>query len=63
MLSLPLPHVSRDELELGRADAELYLAVGPYRRAMVLPESLRRREVGAARFAGDRLEVEFVEAR
>jgi len=63
VLSLPLPHVSRDELELGRADAELYLAVGPYRRAMVLPESLRRREVGGARFAGDRLEVEFVEAR
>jgi len=63
VLSLPLPHVSRDDLELGRADAELHLAVGPYRRSMVLPESLRRREVGGARFEGDRLEVEFVEAR
>ncbi len=63
VLSLPLPHVSREEIELGRADSELYLAVGPYRRSMVLPESLRRREVGGARFEGDRLQVEFVEAR
>jgi len=60
-LSLPLPFVERDAVELSRRNGELLLAVGSYRRAVVLPDSLRRREVGAARMAGDRLEIDFVE--
>lgn len=59
VLSLHLPFTSRDEVELGRNDAELLLAVGPHRRALVLPDSLLRREVTGARLEGDRLEVEF----
>jgi arsenite-transporting ATPase len=59
VLSLHLPFASRDEVELGRNDAELLLAVGPHRRALVLPDSLLRREVTGARLEGDRLEVEF----
>ena len=31
--------------------------VGPYRRAVVLPDSLRRREVAGARMVGDRVEI------
>ena len=61
VLSLHLPFTERDDVELGRSDGELFVAVGPHRRAIVLPDSLVRREVGAARLDGDRLVVEFVE--
>ena len=36
---------------------------GAHRRAVVLPDSLRRREVGAARLVDERLEVEFPRRR
>jgi arsenite-transporting ATPase len=62
VLSMHLPFTEKGDVELGRADGELLLAVGSYRRAVVLPDSLRRREVVGARMSGDRLEVEFVTA-
>jgi arsenite-transporting ATPase len=62
VLSMHLPFTEKGDVELGRADGELLLAVGSYRRALVLPDSLRRREVAGARMSGDRLEVEFVAA-
>lgn len=61
VLSLHLPFAEKREVELGRSNGELLLAVGAHRRAVVLPESLRRRAVAGARMAGDRLEVEFRE--
>ena len=61
VLSLALPFADRDELEVGRRDDELLVRVGPHRRAIVLPDSLRRRDVGGARLRGDRLDVTFVE--
>ena len=60
VLSVHLPFTDRHDVQLGRADGELFLTVGPHRRAFVLPDSLVRREVGGARLEGDRLEVEFV---
>jgi arsenite-transporting ATPase len=60
VLSVHLPFTDRSDVQLGRAADELLLTVGPHRRALLLPDSLLRREVGGARFAGDRLEVEFV---
>jgi arsenite-transporting ATPase len=60
VLSLHLPFVDRDDVDLGRVNGELFLTVGPHRRAFVLPDSLVRREVAGARLDGDRLEVEFV---
>jgi arsenite-transporting ATPase len=60
VLSVHLPFTDKRDVQLGRADGELYLTVGPHRRAFVLPDSLLRREVGGARLEGDRLEVEFV---
>ena len=60
-LSLRLPFVAREDVELARRNEELLLTVGSYRRAVVLPDSLRRREVAEARMTGDRLEVDFVE--
>jgi arsenite-transporting ATPase len=61
VLSIELPFVDRDDLDVGRNDGELLVRVGPYRRAIVLPDSLRRRPVEGARMAGDRLEVSFGE--
>jgi arsenite-transporting ATPase len=60
VLSVHLPFAERNDVQLGRHEEELFLTVGPHRRALLLPDSLVRREVGSARFAGDRLEVEFV---
>jgi arsenite-transporting ATPase len=60
VLSVHLPFTERRDVQLGRTNEELFLTVGPHRRALVLPDSLVRREVGSARLEGDRLEVEFV---
>ena len=60
VLSVQMPFTERDDVRLGRTDQELFVSVGPHRRALLLPDSLVRREVGSARFEGDRLEVEFV---
>ena len=46
VLSMHLPFTEKHEVELGRRNGELLVAVGPHRRAIVLPDSLRRREVG-----------------
>lgn len=59
VLALPLPFVDRDDLEVGRRDDELLVRVGPHRRAIVLPDSLKRREVTGAKLEGDWLEVRF----
>jgi arsenite-transporting ATPase len=63
VLSLPLPGVERSEIQLGRRNGELLIAVGSYRRAVALPDSLARREVGAARLSAGRLEIEFPAGR
>ena len=60
VLSIHVPGTARDDVQLGRSAEELFLTVGPHRRALVLPDSLNRREVASARLDGDRLEVEFV---
>jgi arsenite-transporting ATPase len=59
LLSMHLPFVTRDEVELACTDDELVVTVGPHRRALLLPDSLVRRDVGGARFVDDRLVVEF----
>jgi arsenite-transporting ATPase len=58
-LSMHLPFVTRDEVQLGRTEDELVVTVGPHRRAVMLPDSLVRRRVAGARFVDDRLVVEF----
>jgi len=58
-LSMHLPFVTRDDVQLGRTDNELVVTVGPHRRAVMLPDSLVRRAVAGAHFEDDRLVVEF----
>ena len=59
VLEIALPHTSRDELQLGRRDDELLVRVGPYRRAILLPDSLRRRAVVDAALSEGALRVTF----
>src|SRR5215831_1849355 len=59
LLSVHLPNTSRDDVQLGRAGDELFLTIGQHRRALMLPDSLLRREIQGARFVDDRLMVEF----
>jgi arsenite-transporting ATPase len=61
VLELELPFADRDELDLGRREDELLVRVGPYRRAVVLPDSLRRRPVEGATLKRGKLSVTFGE--
>ena len=58
-LSIDLPFADRDDLELGRRGDELLVRVGPYRRAVTLPDSLRTRPVADASLKQGRLKVTF----
>ena len=59
VMALPLPFIDRDDLEVGRRDDELLVRVGPHRRAIILPDSLKRRIVVGAKLEGEWLEVRF----
>lgn len=58
-LALDLPFADRDDLELGRRADELLVKVGPYRRAITLPDSLRGKPVASAALKEGRLRVTF----
>lgn len=58
-LTVELPFADKEELELGRRDDELLIRVGSHRRALLLPDSLRRREVRAASLRDGKLRVTF----
>jgi arsenite/tail-anchored protein-transporting ATPase len=62
LLTVDLPFADRSELDLTRNGDELFVAVGPHRRNLVLPDSLRRRQIGSASLRDGRLEVTFVES-
>jgi arsenite-transporting ATPase len=59
VLVLELPFADKDDIELGRRGDELLVRVGPYRRAVLLPDSLRRRRVSDAALRRGRLRVTF----
>ncbi|MFN8017921.1 MAG: ArsA family ATPase [Acidimicrobiales bacterium] len=58
-LAIELPFADKDDLELGRRDDELLVRVGGHRRAILLPDTLRRRPVGAASLRDGTLRVLF----
>jgi arsenite-transporting ATPase len=62
VLRMPLPGADREELDLGQRDDELLVRLGPYRRSMILPDSLRRRTVSAASLDDGVLTVRFAPA-
>ena len=59
VLSMRLPFADRHELDVHRKGDELYIKVGPYKRNIILPQTLQRLTVQEARFEADRLEVRF----
>jgi arsenite-transporting ATPase len=61
-LILDLPFAEAGEVDVARRGDELQITVGPYRRPVALPDSLRRREVVAAGFDSGTLTVTFAEA-
>jgi arsenite-transporting ATPase len=63
LLELELPFTDRDDLEVGRTGHELLVRVGPHRRALVLPDALRRRAVDGAELHDGTLTVIFGDRR
>ena len=61
VLTLELPFAERDDLDVARTGDELIITLGPHRRALVLPESLRRRDVVSATLGDGALSVVFAE--
>jgi arsenite-transporting ATPase len=58
VLELQLPYAD-GRLDLSRKDDDLIVTVGAYRRSILLPQSLRRREVVDAAFDGPVLKITF----
>ena len=56
---MPPPGAGRDEVDLGLGEGELLLRTGPYRRAVALPDALRRRPVTDAVLLDDALHIRF----
>ncbi len=63
VLTVDLPFTEKDELVLGRRQDELLVRVGPYRRAILLPDSLKRRRVADASLRDGTLRVTFAGGR
>ena len=59
VLSMRLPFVSRDDMDIHRRGDELFVRVGSYKRNLILPQTLKRMVVREANFAGDHLEITF----
>jgi arsenite/tail-anchored protein-transporting ATPase len=59
VLTMRLPFVNRDDMDIHRRGEELFVRVGPYKRNLILPQTLKRMVVREANFAGDRLEIVF----
>ena len=58
-LDLELPFADRADVDVARRGDELLITAGPYRRALVLPDTLRRRAVTGASLRAGTLEVAF----
>lgn len=59
VLSMSVPFADKSDLDVHRHGNELYVNVGPYRRSLILPDTLQRRTVSGARLDAGRLIVRF----
>jgi arsenite-transporting ATPase len=59
VLTIRLPFVNRNEMDVHRKGEELFVRVGSYKRNLILPQTLKRMVVREANFAGDHLEILF----
>jgi len=58
-LSLKIPFVSREQVQLTQKDDELYISVGPYKRELSLPRVLRGKVTKSAHLDGGELAIRF----
>ncbi len=59
VLVVGMPFAEHDDLDVMRHDHELFVTVGQYRRSIVLPDSLKRRQVLRANLLDGELRVTF----
>ncbi|MEA2646701.1 MAG: arsenite/tail-anchored protein-transporting ATPase [Chloroflexota bacterium] len=61
VLSLDLPFVAKDEIDLVQRENELFVRVGPYKREIALPRVLAKRKTRSAKFdpTGRTLRISF----
>ncbi len=59
VLTVRLPFVSREDMDIHRRGEELFVRVGSYKRNLILPQTLQRMDVRGANFVGDHLEIAF----
>jgi len=59
VLRMKLPFVTGGDLDVHRRGDELVVRVGPYKRNMLLPQTLKRMTVRGANLIEDRLEIVF----
>lgn len=59
VLVMTVPFADRSDVDVMRHGNELVVTVGPYRRSIILPDSLGRRHVRRARLAEGELRVTF----
>ncbi len=59
VLVMRIPFTRKDEVDVLRRGEELYVKVGGYRRSVILPDALLRREVVRAHLRGGELRVGF----
>ena len=62
VLSMQIPFVSREQVELTQKDDELYISVGPYKREISLPRVLRGKVTRSARLEAGQLLIHFARA-
>lgn len=58
-LVLTVPLAEKGEVDVMRHDDEVFVTIGPYRRSLVLPDSLRRRRVKKAKLDDGELRIIF----
>ncbi len=59
VLSMRLPFVVREDMDIHRRGEELFVRVGSYKRNLILPQILQRLEVREATFRGEHLDISF----
>lgn len=61
VLTMNVPFAQKEDVDVVRHGEELYLSVGTYRRSLLLPDSLKNRDVSRARLEQGQLSVTFVD--
>jgi len=58
-LVMSVPLAEKGSVDVMRHEDELFITIGPYRRSLVLPDSLRRRSIRRAKLTDGELRVTF----